>query len=278
MTTCVALEWLNLSRNFVGHKASQLQYCHIEASLIRLKFAKKYKMLWTSEMFYNIIVNKASQPPPNLLWLDREQSLKNSMRYSSWKYCYQKLNILWSRQWRDTPTLLQWGPDSANWTAERTEHFNFKINFWYSLKRRFNSITEFLLYLKIFPHYWMFWIPKTIAMSNPTDWIKDIGPQHLSLALNCPDYKLGLNSDLGMLIAGAWFASLNASVRINQVNGAVLLLACCRNFCNCPIVLPAWWFNKAPGMLIGGQLSTCIRGVPKKRTSWIAILQNRVWG
>ena len=155
MTTCVALEWLNLSRNFVGHKASQLQYCHIEASLIRLKFAKKYKMLWTSEMFYNIIVNKASQPPPNLLWLDREQSLKNSMRYSSWKYCYQKLNILWSRQWRDTPTLLQWGPDSANWTAGRTEHFNFKINFWYSLKRRFNSITEFLLYLTIFPHYWM---------------------------------------------------------------------------------------------------------------------------
>ena len=108
MTTCVALEWLNLSRNFVGHKASQLQYCHSEASLIRLKFAKKYKMLWTSEMFYNIIVNKALQAPPNLLWLDREQSLKNSMRYSSWKYCYQKLNILWSRQWRDTPTLCNW--------------------------------------------------------------------------------------------------------------------------------------------------------------------------
>ena len=132
---------------------------------------------------YNIIENKASQPPPNLLWLDREQSLKNSMRYSSWKYCYQKLNILWSRQWRDTPTLLQWGPDSANWTAGRTEHFNFKINFWYSLKRRFNSITEFLLYLKIFPHHWMFWIPKTIARSNPTDWIKDIGPQSIYLWL-----------------------------------------------------------------------------------------------
>ena len=43
----------------------------------------------------------------------------------------------------------------------------------------------------------------TIAMSKATDWIKDIGPQHLSLALNCPDYKLGLNSDLGILIAGA---------------------------------------------------------------------------
>ena len=129
------LEWLNLSRNFFGHNASQLQYCHSEASPMRLKFAKKYKMLWTSEMFYNIIVRKASQHPPNLLWLDREQSLKNSMRYSSWKYCYQKLNILGSRQWRDTPTLLQWGPDSANWTAGRTEHFNFKINFWYSLKR-----------------------------------------------------------------------------------------------------------------------------------------------
>ena len=96
--------------------------------------------------------------------------------------------------------------------------------------KEYNSITEFLLYLKIFSHYWMFWIPKTIAMSKATDWIKDIGPQHLSLALNCPDYKLGLNSDLGMLIAGARFASLNASVRINQVKGAVLLLACCRNF------------------------------------------------
>ena len=69
--------------------------------------------------------------------------------------------------------------------------------------KEYNSITEFLLYLKIFFHYWMFWIPKTIPMSKAPDWIKDIGPQHLSLALNCPDYKLGLNSDLGMLIAGA---------------------------------------------------------------------------
>ena len=57
-----------------------------------------------------------------------------------------------------------------------------------------------------------------------------MGPQHLSTTLYCPYCKLGLNSDLGMLIAGAWFASLNASVRINQVDGAVLLLACCRNF------------------------------------------------
>ena len=60
----------------------------------------------------------------------------------------------------------------------------------------------FLLYLKIF--FTLLDVkPKTFAMSKVTDWIKDMGPKHLSLALNCPDYKLGLNSDLGMLIAGA---------------------------------------------------------------------------
>ena len=123
----------------------------------------------------------------------------------------------------------------------------------------------------------MFWIPKTIAMSKATDWIKDIGPQHLFLALNCPDYKLGLNSDLGMLIAGAWFASLNASVRINQVDGAVLLLACCRNF----VIVrssPPDHSTKQLECWLGGNCQRVYRVSQKKCTFWIAILQNRIWG